>query len=331
MWTFIKLLTFLCVIAGFWGWIEYQSVYTTTVVHQKQVFEIKKGTSFNNIVTDLQQQQISINPYWFKILAYKNKLAHRLKAGEYELTAGLTTHQLLNLFASGKAKQYSITFPEGWNFKQIRQHLAKNPHLQQTLSNLDDVAIMAKLKSKYSHPEGLFFPDTYFFDRNTADFGVLERAYKKMQKILALQWQQKSADLPIKTAYEALILASIIEKETAVESERDLISGVFVRRLRLGMLLQTDPTVIYGMGDCYNGDIRYKDLRNPTPYNTYVIKGLPPTPIAAPGKEAIYAALHPATGDSLFFVANGDGSHIFSATLKAHNKAVNRYQRGQKP
>jgi len=330
---FVKLMLLLCLIfAGIfgWGWTEYQAVLIKPVVNQKQLFEIKKGDSVNQIITALQKQQIEINPHWFRLIAYQKKLARKLKAGEYELQHGLTIPELLTLFAKGKTRQYSITFPEGWAFKQIRQRLANNSDLKQTLVGLDDESIMAKLNASYKHPEGLFFPDTYFFDKNTSDFSVLERAYKKMQTILAQQWQQKESNLPLKTPYEALILASIIEKETAVVSERDLISGVFTRRLRLGMKLQTDPTIIYGMGDRYQGDIRYKDLREATAYNTYVIKALPPTPIAMPGKEAIYAALHPAKGNSLFFVARGDGTHIFSATLRAHNNAVNKYQRSKK-
>ncbi len=329
---FLKLCAFfILIIAGVltWGWMEYQEVLEQPVVQKQQLFEIKRGASINQIITALQEQKIAINPHWFRLIAYQNKLARKLKAGEYELQQGLTTPQLLTLFAEGKTRQYSITFPEGWSFKQIRQRLAKNPVLKQTLAEMDNETIMARLDAKYKHPEGLFFPDTYFFDKNTSDFSLLARAYKKMQQVLKEQWQQKEKDLPLKNAYEALILASIIEKETAVGSERDLISGVFTRRLRTGMLLQTDPTVIYGMGERYQGDIRYKDLREATPYNTYVIKGLPPTPIAMPGKEAIYAALHPAKGDSLYFVAKGDGTHVFSATLREHNNAVNKYQRSK--
>lgn len=328
----LKLLALLILIgAGVaaWAWTAYQKELVKPVVLEQQIFEIKKGDSLNQIISQLQAQKINVNLYWFKIITYEKQIAHKLKAGEYELSKGLTTPQLLMLFVEGKTRQYSITFPEGWTFKQIRQKITADPYLKQTLTGVDDETLMAKLNADYKHPEGLFFPDTYFFDKNTSDFTLLKRAYKKMQRVLQKQWQAKEEDLPLENPYQALILASIIEKETGLASERTLISGVFTRRLQKGMLLQTDPTVIYGMGDNYQGDIRFKDLREATPYNTYVIQGLPPTPIAMPGKEAIYAALHPAEGDALYFVARGDGSHIFSATLAEHNKAVNEYQRGR--
>lgn len=331
--TFARILYFLFfmfVVGAGWGWGQYKTELSRVVVTKQQFFEIKKGDSVNKIIKNLQNQQINVSYYWFKIAAYEKNLGHKLKAGEYELKKDLTTPDLLALFALGKTRRYSITFPEGWSFKQIMTKISENPYLKQTLAGVDNETIMARLNNQYKHPEGLFFPDTYFFDKNSSDFALLERAFDKMTKVLHQQWQEKEEGLPLKTPYEALILASIIEKETAAVSERTLISGVFTRRLNIGMLLQTDPTVIYGMGDRYKGNIRYKDLREATAYNTYVIKGLPPTPIAMAGKEAIYAALHPAKGDSLYFVSRNDGTHVFSATLKDHNNAVNRYQRGGK-
>mgnify|MGYP000069989120 CR=1 FL=1 len=330
---FTKIFTSLLLLislATIWLWNEYNQALTVPVViEQTKMIEIEKGDSFKRISNKLIDQNIAINPLWFKVIAYKDKVSNKLKAGEYELKAGLTMPEILAIFVAGKSRQYSITFPEGWSFKQILEQIQKNPHLVKTLGAMDYQSIMAKLDSEYKHPEGLFFPDTYFFDKKTTDFAILKTAYDKMKLILEKEWQNKQKDLPLENAYQALILASIVEKETGAAFERPQIAGVFTRRLRKGMLLQTDPTVIYGMGDRYKGNIRYRDLRQPTAYNTYVIKGLPPTPIAMPGQLAIHAALHPAKGKTLYFVAlgKGRGTHKFSATLREHNNAVNKYQR----
>ncbi len=313
-----------------WLWNEYNSVLSTPVVLEKpRVVEIKKGDSFQIISNRLLALDIAIKPLWFKAIAYHKQIANKLKAGEYELRKGLTMPEILAIFVAGKSRQYSITFPEGWNFKQMLAEIRKNSYIEHTVGAMDYQSIMAKLGSEHKYPEGLFFPDTYFFDKNTADIAILKTAYDKMKLILQNEWEKKAKNIPLDTPYQALILASIVEKETGAPAERTQISGVFTRRLRKGMLLQTDPTVIYGMGDNYKGNIRYKDLRKPTAYNTYVIKGLPPTPIAMPGQQAIHAALHPEKGDSLYFVAkgNGEGTHVFSATLREHNNAVNKYQR----
>ncbi len=318
-----------CMVFGYL-WSEYQSALTSPVVfNQSQLVEIEKGDGFNQITQKLLNQNIAIKPLWFKLIAYKDKVSKRLKAGEYELKVGLTMPEILALMIEGKSRQYSITFPEGWSFKQVFQEIQNNKNLINTLENKDFQTIMSELGSDYKHPEGLFFPDTYFFDKNTTDLALLKRAYDKMQLVLSNEWENRAADIPLKTPYEALILASIVEKETGTHSERARIAGVFSRRLKKGMLLQTDPTVIYGMGDSYKGDIRYKDLKQATPYNTYVIKGLPPTPIAMPGKAAIHAVSHPLKGKSYYFVAKGNGSHVFSATLREHNNAVNKFQRNR--
>lgn len=331
MW--VKVLAIVVLLIGITSgllWVGYnQAVTMSVVLEQSRVIEIERGDSFNAISNKLVAQEITINPVWFKLFAYKNKVTNKLKAGEYELKAGLTMPEILDIFVAGKSRQYSITFPEGWSFKQILQQIQSNPYIEKTLEASDFESIMAKLDSSYKHPEGLFFPDTYFFDKKTTDLAILKTAYSKMQLILSAEWDDKAKDLPLDNAYQALILASIVEKETGAAVERPQIAGVFTRRLNKGMLLQTDPTVIYGMGDNYKGNIRYKDLRQATPYNTYVISGLPPTPIAMPGKAAIKAALHPAKGKNLYFVARGDGTgtHVFSATLREHNNAVNKYQR----
>ena len=326
----LSILSLLLLIGGLGVWGEYKkALVAPVVIGETKLVEIKRGDSFNTISDKLVAQGVLIKPLWFKVIAYQTKLINKLKAGEFELKAGLTATEVLNTFVKGKTHQYLITFPEGWSFKQILMEIQHNPYLKKTLKDVDFQTIMAKLASDYNHPEGLFFPDTYFFDKNTTDFSILQRAYKKMQVVLHAEWLNKEHNLPIENAYQALILASIIEKETGAAVERGQISGVFTRRLRKGMLLQTDPTVIYGMGDSYDGNIRYKDLRERTAYNTYVIKGLPPTPIAMPGKAAIYAALHPVKGETLYFVAKGKGrgTHVFSATLREHNNAVNKYQR----
>lgn len=328
---FVKIFSVLLILlsaALFFLWNGYNHALTDPVIFdQDKVVEIKKGDNFNKITNKLIEQDIAIQPFWFRFIAYQGKVANKLKAGEYVLSAGLTMPDILAKLVEGKSLQYSITFPEGWSFKQVLQEIQKNTYITKTLDIGDFKGIMSQLTSEYTHPEGLFFPDTYFFEKNATDLSLLKKSYAKMQLVLEAEWKVKEEGLPIKSAYQALILASIIEKETGAAKERPQIAGVFTRRLRKGMLLQTDPTVIYGMGDEYKGNIRYKDLRKPTPYNTYVIKGLPPTPIAMPGKAAIHAALHPMKGKSIFFVARGDGTHVFSETLREHNNAVNKYQR----
>jgi UPF0755 protein len=327
---FLAALVLIISIAGYWLWTEYNSALTTPVVTDNtHILEIKKGDNFQKISNKLLEQGIAIKPLWFKFIAQQNKVSHKLKAGEFELKAGLTMPEILTILTKGKSRQYSITFPEGWSFKQIIQQVHKNKYLVKTLDSNDFQEVMEKVGSKQQHPEGMFFPETYYFEKNTTDLTLLKRAHRKMQAVLDEEWKNKEAGLPLDTPYKTLILASIIEKETGAKIERPEISGVFTRRLRKGMRLQTDPTVIYGMGDNYKGNIRYKDLRQATPYNTYVINGLPPTPIAMPGQAAIHAALHPTKGKTLYFVAKGDGSgtHYFSSSLKEHNNAVNKYQR----
>ncbi|MDP3589357.1 MAG: endolytic transglycosylase MltG [Methylobacter sp.] len=317
--------------AGGWLWMDYQSALNQpTLVDQTVYIEIEKGDSLNRIIDKLVEQKLAVKPFWFKAIALQGNALKKLKTGEYELTPGLTVPQILALFVQGKTKQHAITFPEGWSFKEILHELEKNPNLEHSLSGVDLDSVMRKLKSDAQSPEGLLFPDTYFFEKHTSDLSLLKRAYDKMQQVLQQEWLNKAEDLPFKTPYEALTLASIVEKETGAAAERPLIAGVFIRRLEQNMLLQTDPTVIYGMGEAYQGDIKFKDLTTATPYNTYVISGLPPTPIAMPGREALNAVLHPEKGDSLYFVARGDGTHVFSATLKDHNMAVDEFQRNKK-
>lgn len=328
----ILLILLVLTLIGGWTWADYQAALHKPALSDKTVYvDIEKGDSLSRIIDKLLAQELTLRPFWFKVIAFQNNDLKKLKTGEYELTPGLTLPDIIALFVQGKTKQHAITFPEGWNFKEMLREIEKNPNIGHT--GIDAKTIMAKIKPDtggVTSPEGLFFPDTYFFEKHTSDVSLLKRAYAKMQAVLQQEWQGKAEGLPFETPYEALILASIVEKETGAATERPIIAGVFIRRLQQNMLLQTDPTVIYGMGERYQGDIKSQDLTTPTPYNTYVISGLPPTPIAMPGQSAIHAVLHPEKGDSLYFVSRGDGSHVFSATLKEHNVAVDTFQRKKK-
>ncbi|MDP3008106.1 MAG: endolytic transglycosylase MltG [Methylococcales bacterium] len=325
------LLVFLILLSFASGWLVsgYQNALKApAVIGQPVTIDIAKGDSFRQVLHKLRDQHLFMKPLWFKVIAVREQAVQKIKTGEYELPTGATIPDILALLVSGKSKQYSITFPEGRNFKEMRQIIEKNPQLEHTLQGMSNEELMTKLGASEKHPEGLFFPDTYYFDKSTTDVALLKRAYDKMQLVLQQEWFNKAEHLPFNTPYEALILASIVEKETAAKAERTQIAGVFSRRLTQGMMLQTDPTVIYGMGDSYQGNIRSQDLHTETPYNTYKIKGLPPTPIAMPGREAIHAALHPdQSNNSVYFVSRGDGTHVFSTTLDEHNQAVNKFQR----
>ena len=239
--------------------------------------------------------------------------------------------RLLDQVVAGRVIEYPVVLLEGWTFRQFLALLAQAPKLTHSISGLTVPAIMERLGHPGEHPEGRFFPDTYYYSAGQTDIMILANAYDKMHKLLQREWEGRENNLPLKNAYEALILASIVEKETGRDDERRLIAGVFINRLRHGMRLQTDPTVIYGMGQTFDGNLRLKDLRRDNPYNTYTRKGLPPTPIAMPGKDALQAVLHPMVTGALFFVARGDGSHEFSSTLEEHNAAVLKYQLKGKP
>lgn len=252
----------------------------------------------------------------------------RIKAGYYEFESGVTPRQVLRRLVRGEQTLQSITFVEGWTFKQMRQLLAQQP-LQHQTTGLSDAQIMAQLGREGVHPEGRFFPDTYFFAKGSSDLAVLEQSLQAMDRMLEAVWQQRDRNLPLKKPDEALILASIVEKETGRHSDRGRIAGVFINRLNKGMLLQTDPSVIYGLGDAYDGRLRRRHLEADTPWNTYTRTGLPPTPIAMPGKQSLLAAVQPEKTSALYFVARGDGSSEFSDTLQQHNRAVDRYIRGK--
>ncbi|NEV60767.1 endolytic transglycosylase MltG [Thiorhodococcus minor] len=309
-------------------WIDYQRFLETPVgvPSSEPYLEIPRGTSLRALSDRMAREGILDQPYYFIALAYLEGAQRRIKAGEYALRPSVTPRELLDAMTAGKGVQFAITLIEGRTFRQALAVIDAHEQFGgDALSLLSDAELMAKLGRPGEHPEGRFFPDTYHFPRKAKGLDVLERALERMDQVLAEEWSDREPGLPFDTPYEALILASIIEKETAVQQERPAIGGVFVRRLERGMKLQTDPTVIYGMGERYDGNIRRADLREPTPYNTYVIQGLPPTPIALPGRAAIHAALHPAEGEALYFVARGDGSHVFSSTLAEHQQAVRRY------
>jgi len=307
-------------------WKQEQVLEQPLQLEHEIVLSAPTGSTPNGLLLQLEQQGILHGAFWLRLSWRLQGHIQPLHSGEYELTPGMNVTQLLEKWRSGDVLQYRVTLVEGWNFRQVRAALAQQDKLQQTLGDVSDSELMRTLDQANLHPEGRFFPDTYNFTRGQSDLDILRQANQRLQKVLAEEWAQRADDLPYRNPDEALIMASIIEKETGVAREREEIAGVFMRRLAIGMLLQTDPTVIYGMGERYTGKITRADLRKPTAYNTYVISGLPPTPIAMVGREAIYAALHPKAGKSLYFVARGDGSHVFSNTLAEHNKAVREYQ-----
>lgn len=290
-----------------------------------QMLSIKQGQTYSGLIRQLAEKDQLRFPVVAKI--YQRLFIHdTLKAGVYEVKKGTSVQDLLLMLSNGELAQMNrVLVIEGTTFGQLRRQLINNPDVTQTLTGLDNQALLQQLDIAESHPEGWFAPDTYYFSKGETDANILKHLYKAQKRIVDAAWQQREGGLPYKNAYEALIMASIVEKETGVKSERGEVAGVFVRRLKIGMRLQTDPTVIYGMGSSYQGNIRRADLLNPTPYNTYVINGLPPTPIALPSKAAIEAALHPAPGNSLYFVATGNGGHKFSASLQEHNQAVADY------
>lgn len=310
-----------------WGWSDYQNYLKTPItLSEERLFSIKKGSSFNKVVTQLKDEELVAQELYFKLYARQSKQANQIKAGEYLLTPGITPESLLAILTSGRSVSYKFRITEGSNFKQLLQALQNSKHVSFDLEGLSHKELLLRLGIDASHPEGLFLAETYFIERDTKASTILKRANKMLQSTLDKAWQSRQQGLPYQNAYEGLIMASIVEKETARADERPIIAGVFTRRMHKKMRLQTDPTVIYGMGDAYKGNIRRKDLRKPTPYNTYTIPGLPPTPIAMVGREAVHAAFNPKEGKALFFVAKGDGSHYFSATLKEHNNAVRKYQ-----
>ncbi|MES2918451.1 MAG: endolytic transglycosylase MltG [Pseudomonadota bacterium] len=292
--------------------------------------EINRGSNFTQVAEKLERERVIPSALLARAWLRLNAGDKRLYPGVWMVRPPQTTASLLRLLLAGEARLASrLTVIEGTTWRQLREQLAQRKDFE-SAGLASDAELLAAIGADESHPEGLFAPDTYEFGVDATDLDVMRHLYQRQQRILAEEWEQRAPDLPYASPYEALVMASIVEKETGVARERPQIAGVFVRRLQKDMRLQTDPTVIYGMGEAYAGNLRRADLMRPTPYNTYRMKGLPPTPIALPGRAAIHAALHPAPGDALFFVARGDGSHEFTATLDAHNRAVALYQKKRK-
>ena len=323
-------LTLLAVVAfGGWAWHRYSGFADTPIAlaGSERILAVERGDGFQDILDKLRAAGVEEgHDLEWKVLAQEMQVVSRLQVGDYSIRHGITPRELLSKLESGKVIQHRFTIVEGWSLRELRAALAQDEVLEKQTPDLDDSALMAALDRPGQHPEGRFLPETYHYTRGMSDLDVLRRAALAMDKAVADAWQARAAGIPIQSPEELLTLASIIEKETGKASERPEIAGVFTRRLTLGMRLQTDPTVIYGMGSAYAGNIRRSDLTTDTPYNTYTRAGLPPTPIAMPGREALFAAANPAAGDTLYFVSRGDGSHVFSATLAEHNRAVACHQ-----
>ncbi len=317
-------------IAVFLGWHRYERAWLQEPIAglvEPTVFEVPRGASLTSVARRLEKAGLMERPRSWLRHASRNGLATRLKAGEYRLQPGTSPEMLLDQFVAGDVILHALTLPEGWTFRQALAAIQSHPQVSAELKGLDDAAILARLGLRDSHPEGLFFPDTYRFPRGTSDRELLRQAHARLETELASAWSRRAPDLPYDMPYKALILASLVEKETGAAEERPLIAGVFVNRLKIGMRLQTDPSVIYGIGDEFDGNLRRRDLERDTAYNTYTRAGLPPTPIALAGRAALEAAVRPAATDSLYFVATGlgDGRHYFSESLATHNANVSRH------
>jgi len=323
---FLVLLLMAAAAGAAWWWINQPLVLRTSPLD----FRITQGSSLRSAIGQMQEAGIDVQPTLLALLARLSKAETGIKAGSYSVVQGVTPQQLLGKLTRGEFTQGELTLVEGWSFKQLRQRLDRHPDLRHDTRQLNEAEIVERLGLQGERLDGWLFPDTYLFDKQSSDIELLARAVRAMQLRLDNEWARRAEGLPYRTPHEALIMASIVEKETGRESDRGQIAAVFVNRLRRGMLLQTDPTVIYGLGDSYDGNLRKRDLLTDTPYNTYTRPGLPPTPIAMPGQASLQAALHPVASDALYFVARGDGSSEFSRTLDEHNRAVNRYQRGGK-
>nr|WP_027015541.1 endolytic transglycosylase MltG [Comamonas composti] len=324
---FLALVLLAAAVAGAgWWWLNQPLVLSQPVLE----LEIEPGTTPRGVAREVVKSGVQTDARalyaWFRISGRDRQI----KAGNYELAQGITAYGLLQKLARGEESLKALTLVEGWNWRQVRAALAREEFLRQDSAVLDDAALMQALGRPGVAPEGRFFPDTYTYAKGSSDLAVLRRALHAMDRRLADAWALRAASSPLKTPDEALILASIVEKETGRAADRAQIAGVFSNRLRIGMLLQTDPTVIYGMGEKFDGNLRRRDLQTDTPWNTYTRAGLPPTPIAMPGKAALMAAVQPEATKALYFVARGDGTSHFSPTLDEHNRAVNRYQRGQR-
>lgn len=318
------LLLLLIAIAGVLAWRWYE--HALPMQAERVEVRIAPGSSARAIARQLRAAGVPVNEDLFIAVARATEATKTLRAGRYEIERGMTVHQLVDKLRRGEVLREKLTIVEGWTVREMRAALAAVPELRQDSAKMTDAELLRAIGATESHPEGLFAPDTYLFDPGSSDLDLLRTAYRAQMAQLAQAWARRSADLPLKTPYEALILASIVEKETGQAGERGLVAGVFVNRLRRGMLLQTDPTVIYGLGEKFDGNLRKRDLLADGPYNSYTRAGLPPTPIALPGRAALEVAVNPPATRALYFVARGDGTSQFSETLAEHNRAVAKYQ-----
>jgi UPF0755 protein len=311
----------------FVAWLAGYSLTDIQIQQFPLQFSIKHGSSLRSVARQLQSAGALNSPWQFEVLARIRQDETRIQAGNYEISGNSTPYALLQKITSGDHRTDRIKFIEGWTWAQMRTAIDAHPALKHETRGLADAELMARLEINHPSPEGLFFPDTYFFASGDSDSRILQRSYYVMQSHLATLWQTRAEKLPLDTPYQALILASIVEKETGRADERPLVAAVFINRLRIAMKLQTDPAVIYGIGAQFDGNLRKRDLLTDGPYNTYTRAGLPPTPIAMPGYAALQATLNPPQANALYFVARGDGTSVFSSTLAEHERAVTRYQR----
>lgn len=327
--SFIKkissLLILIAILAG--AGFAYWAVQPILQTEKSIEFSIKPGSSVRSLSRQIVEAGVPLNSVLFEILGRVSGKANKLKAGSFELAPNESPYDLLEKIANGEFSHASLAIIEGWTFRQMRNAIDTHPAIRHDTSAMSEKELMTKINPDYQFAEGLFFPDTYLFAKGSSDLLIYQQAHQSMLRHLDEAWKTKNMAVPYRTAYDALTMASIIEKETGQPSERSLIAAVFINRLKMGMLLQTDPTVIYGMGEQYKGKIRKRDLQADTPYNTYTRAGLPPTPIALPGLASLSAAMNPANSGALYFVAKGDGSSHFSDNLNEHNRAVNKYQR----
>jgi UPF0755 protein len=311
--------------ASLGGWVQ-RVLAEPLPLTRPELIEVPPGATLRGTLAELSARGLVRSPRVLEYYGRATGTAARFQAGEYELTPGLSSRDLLEMLANGRVHRRRFVLVEGWRMSEVRAALALAPRLVQRLPMLDDAQLMAALHRPGVPAEGRFFPDTYDYTAGDTDVALLERALARMEEVLEEEWRSRLGGLPLEDPDDALVLASLVEKETGVPEDRERIAGVFTRRLERGMRLQTDPSVIYGLGGTFDGNLRRADLRDPHPWNTYVHRGLPPTPIAMPGRASIRAALRPAEGDALYFVARGDGTSEFSATLEAHNEAVRRFQ-----
>ena len=309
--------------AGAWWWANQPLVMRESPTD----FRIVAGSGLRSASTQIRDAGVQIEPAMMVLLARAKGAETSIKAGSYSVASGITPLQLLAKLTRGEVTQGELMLPEGWTFRQWRMRIDRHPDLRHETSQLTEAELLTRLDIQAAGIEGLLFPDTYLFDKQSSDIELYRRAHRAMQRKLDSVWAQRAAGLPYQSPYQALIMASIVEKETGRDADRAMVASVFVNRLRLGMMLQTDPSVIYGLGGEFDGNLRKNHLREDNPYNTYTRTGLPPTPIAMPGLSSLQAALNPAVSQNLYFVARGDGSSQFSSTLEAHNRAVNQFQR----